>query len=404
MRTKLPSAIVYNWYKVGEFHLTNELYRSEGLVEKVIVYSLGDCADYDDYSLKSNILKYLPDTVIFLDNTNLSDAELADKVLVESQISICSNKTPKFSIFTPVYHTGERIYRTYNSIKNQTLDDWEWVIIDDSKDDTTWAILENIARKDNRVKPHRIYPISGGNIGLVKKRAASLCIGDWLVELDHDDELFKDCLSECYLASLEFPDSEFLYSDYCAKNENGTFVQYDDDTSGHWYARPGNRYVFAYAGNVFEEHHGEKILRHYHCDMNPLTIRFNIGMPNHVRVWKSEFYHRIGGHNIEIPVADDFELIIRTFLYTKFTHIRKPLYIQWHSGNSTVDNNSIDINRRSRVIRDIYDVRIHNRILELGFEDWNWDYVSESSIRKTLNMYSKQYYFGSENILNYLYK
>lgn len=394
MKTKLPSAIVYNWYKEGEFHLNNELYKSESLVENVIVYSLGPYSNYDQYNIKANISKYLPDTIIILDNSYISESELADKVLIESQKAICFNESPNFSIFTPVFHTGERIYRTYNSIKNQTLENWEWIIVDDSKDDDTWKLLEKIASSDSRVKPHRIYPISGGNVGLVKKRAASLCTGDWLVELDHDDELYNNCLEECYKASKEFNDSDFIYSDYCAKYEDGGFVEFDHDTVGNWYARPDNRYVFGYAGNVLELHHGEEILRHYHCDINPITIRFNIGMPNHVRVWKRDFYHRISGHNQNMPVADDFELIIRTFLSTKFIHIKKPLYIQWYNGKSTVNNNWIDINRRARVVRDIYDTQIHNRILELGGEDW---YQNSKTSYSDL----KFYYF--ENVLNYIY-
>ena len=56
-------------------------------------------------------------------------------------------------------------------------------------------------------------------------------------------------------------------------------------------------------------------------------------MPNHVRCWEKNFYHKIGGHNIDLSVADDMELIVRTFLYGKMAKVNKVLYIQ-HQGES----------------------------------------------------------------------
>ena len=33
------------------------------------------------------------------------------------------------------------------------------------------------------------------------------------------------------------------------------------------------------------------------------------------------------------------------------------LYVQYNNGDSTVDNNRVDINRRARLIRDYYDLK-----------------------------------------------
>jgi hypothetical protein len=126
-------------------------------------------------------------------------------------------------------------------------------------------------------------------------------------------------------------------------------------------------------------------------------------MPNHVRVWKKEVYDKIGGHNINTPVADDYELIVRTFLNTRMVHIKKMLYLQWNNRNSTVDNNVTDINRRSRLIRDFYDKQIHDRILELGFNDWNWDEVNGHSQKYQNKVFTKKYY-QEEEVLNHIYK
>ena len=123
-------------------------------------------------------------------------------------------------------------------------------------------------------------------------------------------------------------------------------------------------------------------------------------MPNHLRAWRRDVYFKIRGHNRNISVADDFELIVKTFLETKFTHIKKMLYLQYNNRNSTVDNNSTDINRKARLIRDYYDVQIHERIKQLGGFDWNWD-LNEGHSHKLQNWMDRTRYYDNEEVLNY---
>jgi len=415
MRTKKPSAILYGWRELGTFTLTSDIYFEENLLDEVIVYSLPFTDD-----IKKDFSFYKPDMIMGCDSRVSSnnkiisnriirylnfppDNILANDIVCQATFRNCQNLQPKFSIFTPTYNTGERIYRTYESIKNQTLDEWEWIIVDDSSNDDTWDIIQEISKNDFRVKTHKIYPPSNGNIGLVKRRACSLSNGEWLVELDHDDTLVSTCLEELHNASLKYPDSGFMYSDVCELYEDGEMKTYDHDLSGNWYGRHDNYFDFGYAGHTYVEADGNMYAAHHYPDINPLTIRFNISMPNHVRVWKKEVYDKIGGHNINTPIADDYELIVRTFLNTEMVHIKKMLYLQYNNRNSAVDNNAIDINRRSRLIRDYYDLQIHNRILELGKKDWSWDDDSGHSQKFQNKIHIKKYY-GEEEVLNKIYE
>jgi hypothetical protein len=178
---------------------------------------------------------------------------------------------------------------------------------------------------------------------------------------------------------------------------------YDHDWSGNWYARPDNYFDFGYAGHSWVEADGKKYLAHWYPDINPLTIRFNISMPNHIRMWERSLYYKIGGHNKLTPVADDFEIIVRSFLHTRFIHVKKMLYLQYNNRNSTVDNNSVDINRRARLIRDHYDERIHKRIQEFGLEDWYWD--EELGHSHKFQKYTPvKKFFNEEGVMNYIYE
>lgn len=415
MLTKKPSALVYNWSKLGIFNMKTSLYDIEHLWDDIVVYSLPLTNN-----LEEDFARYKPDLIVsFEEELNIKDinlknryihfdnllwqpTDIANEILQKSINVNCHKPYPKISVFTPTYKTGDRIYRTYESLKSQTFTDWEWVVLDDSDDDVTWNILQEISKKDYRVKIHRLFPRSNGNVGLVKNRVASLCNGEWLVELDHDDSLLSECLEYIVKASEKFPDAGFIYSDVCEIYEDGNMKAYDHDHSGNWYGREDNGFCWGYAGHTWTKEDGKDYLTHHYPEINPLTIRFNIGMPNHVRSWKKEVYHKIGGHNIHTPVADDFELIIRTFLNTKMVHIHKLLYLQWNNQNSTVDNNSIDINRRARLIRDYYDLQIHNRFRDFGKIDWLWNEETQQSNRVVWQQWYRPR-FEHEQYVNYIY-
>ena len=415
MKTKKPSAIVYGLDRLGTETIYSDVYFEESLYDECIIYSLEyNNQVVEDYS------KYQPDLIIsFGEKINIPDYRLsqihlhypeilynntlANDIVCQSVFRNCRGNRPRFSIFTPVYKTGERIKRTYESLKNQVWTNWEWVVVDDSPDDETWEILQEISDNDYRVKLHRIYPLSGGNVGLAKHRAAMLCDGDWLIELDHDDYLTRECLSKSNQAILKFPDAGFLYTDCCELYEDGEMKTYDHNWEDDYYARHDNHFDFGYAGHSWVNVDGQDVLAHHYPNINPLTIRFNISMPNHVRMWERKLYHEIGGHNKNMPVADDLELIIRTFLNTRMIHLRSVLYLQYNNRNSTVDNNATDINRRARLIKDHYDLAIHNRIIELGFEDWNWDEEKKQS-QKRQNATPIRKYYDEEQVMNYIYE
>ena len=110
------------------------------------------------------------------------------------------------------------------------------------------------------------------------------------------------------------------------------------------------------------------------CNINPKTIRHIVGIPNHVRAWRRETYFAIGGHNRELSIADDYELIIRTFLHTKMVKIPKLGYIQFlHFKGDEQNSHDIaraDIQRRVRTIMEHYNEQIAKRFEELGVKDW----------------------------------
>ena len=297
------------------------------------------------------------------------DGESADLAVVAEQVMSCflgvvdaSGRTsiPLVTVFTATYQTGDRIRRTYASLLNQTYSNWEWVVVDDSgPDEETFGIVSSLADGDSRIRLFRADRHCGV-IGEVKRRCCGLARGAIYVELDHDDELTESCLADIVEAFERFPDAGFAYSDCAEVFESGVNATY------------GESFAFHFGTYRFEYYRGREYLVMNYPDINAKTVRHIVGMPNHVRAWTREAYAAAGGHSPDVHVADDFELCIRTFLTTRMVHIKRFGYIQHlgDEGENTQRQRNAEIQRLVRYFALHYENRIHERLEELGVDDF----------------------------------
>ncbi len=74
-------------------------------------------------------------------------------------------------------------------------------------------------------------------------------------------------------------------------------------------------------------------------------------------------------------MADDYELLVRSFLTTRFVHIPRLGYVQFYNTESisnTQHSRNKEIQRIVRFVANHYEQRIHARLLELGVDDFIW--------------------------------
>ena len=266
---------------------------------------------------------------------------------------------PLVSVFTPAYMSGDRIQRAYESLCAQTYANWEWVVYDDSPDDETFKTVSAISGRDPRVHVFR-SDAPCGRIGEVKRRCCGLARGSILVELDHDDELTPNCLADVVAAFDAFPEAGFAYTDCAEIYENGVNGSY------------GETYAFGFGSYRVENYRGHDYMVTNYPEINAKTVRHIVGMPNHVRAWRTSAYIAAGGHSTEVHVADDYELLIRTFLTTRMVHIRTFGYIQYLSteGSNTQRIRNREIQRLVNAFVTKYEPEIHARFEELDVKDF----------------------------------
>jgi glycosyltransferase involved in cell wall biosynthesis len=278
---------------------------------------------------------------------------------------------PLVTVFTPTYKTGEKIMRPFDSLRNQTYPNWEWVIMDDSDDDgETFEMLSELANSDSRIRLYKEYRHSGC-IGSLKRDACMISNGEFLVELDHDDELTPRALELVVKAYQKYPEVGFVYTDFAECFEDGSPVSYGQDKSRK---PPYSDWGFGYGSYREEVHGGHKYMVANSPNVNPKTIRHIVAAPNHIRSWRRSVYLEMGGHSQLVHVADDYEIMVRTFLTTRMCRVPEMCYVQYRNfgvGNTHQSRNQ-EIQRLVRYFSHIYDERIHERFLELGVDDFVW--------------------------------
>ena len=103
------------------------------------------------------------------------------------------NSRPLVTIIIPTYNRSIFIPDTLNCLINQDYPNWECIIVDDGSDNKTLELIESFVKKDNRFalitkKNEKKGAAASRNIGMKKAN------GEYLIFLDSDDLLSKDCL------------------------------------------------------------------------------------------------------------------------------------------------------------------------------------------------------------------
>jgi glycosyltransferase involved in cell wall biosynthesis len=208
------------------------------------------------------------------------------------------------------------------------------VILDDSPEDTHFEYLRALTKGDPRVRLYRRSENSG-NIGNVKNEAASLCRGKYVLELDHDDEIVPELFSTVLQAWKAHPDVGFVYTDFINIYESG---------ENYWY---GDFMALGYGAYYCEKYKGRWTNVYATPQVNNITMRHLVSMPNHPRIWRRDVLFALGNYSEFLPINDDQELLLQTCLKTKMLKIPMMGYIQYmNQGNSNFSLiRNRDINR-----------------------------------------------------------
>lgn len=98
------------------------------------------------------------------------------------------------TIFTPAYNRAHTIGRTYQSLCNQTCNDFEWLVVDDGSSDNTRQLVEGWT-KENKIPIRYIYQQNQGMHGAHNTAYANITT-ELNTCIDSDDYMPKDAVEK----------------------------------------------------------------------------------------------------------------------------------------------------------------------------------------------------------------
>ncbi len=101
------------------------------------------------------------------------------------------------TILTPTYNRGELLCKCYESLKQQTNKEFQWLIVDDGSSDNTKEIVEQFKKATPDMNIKYVWKQNGGKHTALNE-SHSYIEGEYVLILDSDDTLTPDAVDSVY--------------------------------------------------------------------------------------------------------------------------------------------------------------------------------------------------------------
>ncbi|CAM5185006.1 O-antigen biosynthesis glycosyltransferase WbnJ [Ureibacillus acetophenoni] len=186
----------------------------------------------------------------------------------------------KISVLMSVYNeTKEDLIKSIESVLNQTLTCFEFIIVNDNPNNTTLInVLKHYEKIDKRVKI--IYNVSNLGLALSLNKAAEIATGEYFIRTDADDICSIDRFEKQY-NFIKDTNYDLVCSDYYFIDELGEPI----NRSVRWY-----------------EHNSLKKLLPFHNVIHHPTV-----------IMRASVFRSLNGYR-NFPCAQDYDLWLRMLL------------------------------------------------------------------------------------------
>ncbi len=121
------------------------------------------------------------------------------------------------SVIVPVYNAEGYVARCIESVKNQTYENWQLILVDDGSKDNSLEICQQYASMDDRIQ---VIHQENAGAGAARNTGLAKAVGEYIVFIDSDDYIDKDYFK---LLSVHLEDVVFI--DVEAIDEDGNVVR-----------------------------------------------------------------------------------------------------------------------------------------------------------------------------------
>lgn len=255
----------------------------------------------------------------------------------------------KFSILIANYNNGKYFKDCYNSLINQSYENWEVIIVDDASTDDSVKIIQSFIKNDPRFKLYH-NPTNQG-CGFTKGECMKHAEGQLCAYVDPDDAIYPEALEKTAHAFVHKNDLVAVYSQMMLCDEN---------------LAPNK--VFASTKQVYNDRY------FFNC-----PIQFA-----HFFVFKKEAYLKSSGINPELKSAVDQDLYLKILEYGNIRYIKEPLYL-YRLHSTGISQQSSKKNAKESFARVIHDTMKRRGITKINNQQVPENYTNSKDIYELLN-------------------
>jgi glycosyltransferase involved in cell wall biosynthesis len=247
------------------------------------------------------------------------------------------------SIIIPTYNRASLLNEALISLQNQSLQDWEAIVVDDASTDGSLETLQTWTVLDRRIhcypRPQEIAP----GAPACRNYGTQQAQGNYIIYLDSDDYLGLDCLQSRYEWMESHPDLDF------AVFPSIFFQQRPGDLRQLWnIPKPGE-------------------------DDLARLLRWDSPWQTSSVIWRKSALDRIGLWDEQLPSLQDFDLNVRALMAgLKYQWVDRPDCFWRMPHTETIGNRMFSPDH----------LRSHGRLFAnlrqelIGCDRWNQHYQS----------------------------
>lgn len=204
------------------------------------------------------------------------------------------------TVIIPSYGIPDYLEKAILSVQNQTLKDWELIVVDDNNPDTdarkkTESLMESVMKNDNRIL--YLKHDCNRNGAVARNTGFAVAKGKYISLLDSDDEYMPDRLQKC-----------FDLMEHVPENIAGVYTGCEFRSRGRVY----NKFIDVKDGNYLVE---------------TLACRFMFCTGSNIFVRKSVI-DELNGFDGAFLRHQDYEFLVRLFEKYSLAAISEPLVVK----------------------------------------------------------------------------
>ena len=225
-----------------------------------------------------------------------------------------SKSVPKISVLMPAFNVEKYIAMAIDSVLNQTMSDFEIIIINDGSTDGTGEIVEKYREMDSRI---RVYHTENGGLAKARNLAMSYAKGEYVTYIDSDDAVKEEYLECLYENAVKY-DADIAVA---------SFFRYVETERKYYY-------VVLEQGYEVKTFTGQEVYRNYYSPVNGYNTAFVVAWG---KLFKKELLEQLYFPNGKLH-EDSFTIYKAYLLSDKIIYVNKNLYMYRQRENSIMQS------------------------------------------------------------------